>query len=146
MKASVEISGATEWRAKLSRMAPAVFGALVASAHEGFEAVMATSKEEYVPVDQGTLRSTGHVEAPVVSGMSATITMGYGGPAAPYAIAVHENPRAGKTGGLSPSGKPYEHWASSGGWKYLETPLKASTERIAAKMRADVEAAHVRLK
>ena len=78
--------------------------------------------------------------------MTATITMGYGGPAAPYAIAVHENPRAGKTGGLSPSGKPYEHWARTGGWKYLETPLKAATGQIAAKLKDDVDAAHMRLK
>jgi hypothetical protein len=146
MKTTVELTGAAEWKAKLHAMGPAVFAAMVKSAYQSFEAVMTTSKEEYVPVDQGTLRSSGHVQSPEVSGMSATITMGYGGPAAPYAIAVHENPRAGKTGGLSPSGKPYEHWARTGGWKYLETPLKAATGQIAAKLKDDVDAAHVRLK
>lgn len=146
MKISAELTGAAEWKAKLRAMGPAAFAAMVASAHRSFEEVMTISKEEYVPVDQGTLRSTGYVEPPAVAGTSATITMGFGGPAAPYALAVHENPRAGKTGGVSPSGKPYEHWARTGGWKYLETPLKESTEKIAANIRADVEAAHVRLK
>jgi len=46
-----------------------------------------------------------------------------------YAVFVHENPRAGQTGGLSPSGKKYSDkggigWARTGQWKFLETPLK----------------------
>lgn len=144
MKTSIEIAGVAEWHSKLKAMGPAVFEAMVKSAYESFEGVMTTAKEEYVPVDSGTLRSTGTVLPPEVSSQSATITMGFGGPAAPYALAVHENPRAGKTGGISPSGKQYEHWARTGNWKYLETPLKAATGKIAAKMKADVDAAHMR--
>jgi len=75
MKASIEITGAAEWKAKLQAMGPAAFAAMVQSAHRSLEEVMTTSKEEYVPVDQGTLRSTGHVEPPSVSGASAEITM-----------------------------------------------------------------------
>ena len=55
-----------------------------------------------------------------------TGTVGY---SAPYAAAIHENPRAGKTGGVSPSGRRYKKWAKVGGFKYLERPL--------AEMRAD---------
>ena len=145
MKTSIEIAGVAEWHSKLKAMSPAVFTAMVKSAYESFEGVMTTAKEEYVPVDSGALRSTGTVLPPEVSGQSAKITMGFGGPAAPYALSVHENPRAGKTGGISPSGKPYESWARTGGWKYLETPLKAATGEIAAKMKADIDAAHLRL-
>jgi hypothetical protein len=72
--------------------------------------------------------------------------MGYGGPSAPYALAVHENPRAGQTGGISPKGQPYEHWAHTGQWKYLETPLKAAVPDITAKMKTDVDGAHGRFK
>lgn len=146
MKPTLEITGAAEWRTKLKRMGPEAFAAMVAGGYQAFEEIMTRSKEEYVPVDQGTLRSTGHVEPPTVTGMRAEITMGYGGPAAPYALAVHENPRAGKTGGLSPSGKPYDHWARTGGWKYLETPLKEATGSIAEKIKARVEAAQAGLK
>jgi very-short-patch-repair endonuclease len=52
---------------------------------------------------------------------------------------VHENPRSGKTGGISPSGFPYEHWAQTGEWKYLETPVKQAlpglNKRIQTRVR-----------
>lgn len=67
------------------------------------------------------------------------VEVGYGGAAAPYALATHENPRSGRTGGVSPSGKPYTHWAAVGQWKYLEQPFKARmtgfTSRIAAMLQ-----------
>lgn len=146
MKIEGEIKGLAEFRAKLRTMGTAGFKAAVASAYRSFEEIMTKSKEEYVPVDQGPLRASGTVLPPEVSGSSATITMGYGGPSAPYAIAVHENPRAGKTGGLSPQGKPYEHWARTGGWKYLETPLKAGADGVVSNMKRDIDAEHLKFK
>ena len=98
--------------------------------------IMADSKDNFVPVDQGVLKSTGHVDAPVTKGSTTSVTLGYGGPAAPYALAIHENPRAGKTGGVSPSGKPYKHWATVGGWKYLETPFMNAAKDLAARLAA----------
>lgn len=91
----------------------------------GTEQIMADSKANYVPVDMGTLRSSGYVSKPALDGMGTRIvlTAGYGGPAAPYALAVHENPRAGKTGGVSPSGHKYSSWSKVGGWKYLQLPV-----------------------
>lgn len=60
-----------------------------------------------------------------------------------YAAAVHENPRAGKTGGVSPSGKKYTAgltetgrkskravFSEVGKWKFLEDPLKRNIKRI----------------
>jgi hypothetical protein len=57
-----------------------------------------------------------------------------------HARRTHENPRAGKTGGVSPRGKKYtpgllpsgrrstrKVYATSGQWKFLETPLKNTT-------------------
>ena len=96
--------------------------------------IMADSKDNFVAVDQGILKSTGHVEQPVTKGHSVSVTLGYGGPAAPYALEVHENPRAGRTGGVSPSGRPYKHWASVGGWKYLETPFINAARDLAARI------------
>jgi hypothetical protein len=78
-----------------------------------------------VPVDRGILRSSGVVHPVVIQGSTVYCVIGYGGPAAPYAWAVHENPRAGQTGGVSPSGKPYKHFAQVGEFKYLEKPLEA---------------------
>lgn len=42
------------------------------------------------PRDTGALRSTGHVEPPKVTSRGAEVVLGYGGPAAPYAVYVHE--------------------------------------------------------
>jgi len=91
--------------------------------------IMGISKEKYVPVDWGTLRSAGivgknkHVEKPKTTFTGSSVRMGYGSAAADYAIIVHENPRAGKTGGVSPSGKKYKRWSTVGGWKFLERPV-----------------------
>ena len=62
---------------------------------------------------------------------------------ATYAPFVHENPRAGKTGGFSPKGVAYKPpinpsgkrstqavFSTVGGWKFLEIPLKRNTRRM----------------
>ncbi len=90
--------------------------------------------KEYVPVDFGTLRNSGHVEPPKQVGHDIQVMVGYGGAAAAYALAVHENPRSGKTGGVSPSGKKYQHWATTGQWKYLETPFKIRVAGYSSRM------------
>jgi hypothetical protein len=127
------------------------------------EEVMADSKEHYVPVDTGQLRASGFVltpslqDVPVGAVPSAearqainprlpdeiAAVMGFGGPATPYALSVHENPRSGKTGGVSPQGKRYKSWARVGQWKYLHIPVQAHasrlTETVAASVRKMIE-------
>lgn len=66
-----------------------------------------------------------------LSGRTQTsVILGYGGASAPYALSVHENPRSGKTGGVSPSGRKYKRWARVGEWKFLETPVKKHMGRV----------------
>jgi hypothetical protein len=99
--------------------------------------IVAPAKEKYVPVATGNLRSTIRSVGPVIDGPKVTMLVVAGGPAAPYALKVHENPRAGKTGGVSPQGKKYPRtkggkptWATRGQWKYLETPaIEAANDR-----------------
>jgi hypothetical protein len=108
------------------------------------EGVMRASRR-LVPVVTNTLRSSGTVEAPVITADEVSVGMGYGGAAKKYARKVHENPRAGKTGGFSPSGKKYYPrpgipvpYSTVGEWKFLEKPflerrlhiLEAVTEGI----------------
>ena len=71
------------------------------------EEIMGRSKS-LVPVDTGVLRSSGHVQRPEVDRNGVRVTLGYGGPAEAYALAVHENLRA-----RHPVGQA----------KYLEQPL-----------------------
>lgn len=56
------------------------------------ELIMTDSKQNYVPVDTGMLRNSGTVTKPVVTKKDVTVTLGYGGPAADYAVIVHEAP------------------------------------------------------
>lgn len=62
-----------------------------------------------------------------------------------YAVLVHENPRAGNTGGFSPSGRKYtagrepsgrksraKAYATTGQWKFLETAFKENEQRCIA--------------
>lgn len=137
-KLTVDVKGLKETQTVLKRLGSA--GPILGGGalfREG-ERIMGDSKENYVPVDSGNLRSTGHVELPKISGGKVTVELGYGGPAAPYALTVHENQRAGKTGGISPHGKPYKTWAKVGTWKYLETPFKKAVSGMDRRIAKDI--------
>lgn len=64
-----------------------------------------------------------------------SVAIGY---SAFYAPFVHENPRAGKTGGVSPSGRIYKPergskrqvFARGGNWKFLEGPFRRERKTI----------------
>jgi hypothetical protein len=90
---------------------PTAAGSLYRSA----EKVMNISKSQYVPVDTGALMGTGHVEPPNTDDAEVVVQLGYGGPAAPYAIFVHEMNK---------------HYHNGRQWKYLETPLNAALSDI----------------
>ena len=103
--------------------------------------IMAESKK-LVPTVTSALKNSGFVELPAIAATKIVIEMGYGGPAAPYALAVHENPRAGKTGGVSPSGKPYppKRYSQSGEYKYLEKPFRAASAGMAKRLLNRIDA------
>jgi hypothetical protein len=78
-----------------------------------------------------------------------SIDIGY---SAEYAIPVHENPRTGKTGGVSPSGRVYSAgktpsgrkstrkvFSTVGEWKFLENPLKENTNKILEIITAEAQ-------
>lgn len=90
-----------------------------------------------VPVDFGTLRSSGTTTTEEMPGWM-TLTFGYGGAAAPYAFVVHENPRAGKTGGISPRGHPYKTWSKVGQYKYLEQPFNTWSAGLDARIASTI--------
>ena len=130
---AITLDGAEEVKKALkdlgARAAPAMGEALYSEGNE-----LLYDSAALVPVDTGNLASSAYLTPPAVGGDGAFVTVGYGGAAAPYAVVVHENPRSGQTGGLSPSGKKYAHWAATGQWKYLETPFKARTAGFASRI------------
>jgi len=100
---------------KIRKQSPKALGA--ALFQEG-EKIMRDSKESFVPVDLGNLKNSGHTEPPSIKMNGVTVTLGYGGAAASYAIFVHEidkNYRVGQ-------------------WKYLEVPLNNAIPKMAKSL------------
>jgi len=132
-------------RRESQKEAPVVEGNLKASAYvvsaTGKSLVAASFKGE----DAGGMatqhgKETQTQKAIMTAARVPGVAVGY---SALYAAIVHENPRSGKTGGVSPTGKKYTAgltesgkkskraiWSEVGKWKFLEDPLKRSTKKI----------------
>jgi uncharacterized membrane protein len=96
--------------------APALGRALYGEAN-----VIFNDSQEIVPVDTGTLKNTGYVHQPQSPAPGIVeVLVSYGGPAAAYALAVHER--------LGVRHKPPTQA------KYLETPLLARSAGMAARI------------
>jgi hypothetical protein len=106
----LQVIGATRLANKIQAAAQAGPQAVGMALYQEAEAIMTASKETYVPVDTGALRASGRVEPPIALGAVLAVTMGFGGPSAPYAVIVHEDLTK-----RHPVGQA----------KYLEIPLRA---------------------
>jgi hypothetical protein len=96
-----------------------------AALFEEGEAIMAVSRDQFVPVDEGTLKGSGHVELPAHKGDEITVTLGYGGPAEAYAIVQHEH-------------EGYRH--TVGQDHYLSEPLTLASGTLATDLAARIRA------
>lgn len=101
------VLGSKELKKKLKSMGRSASHELGKALYIEGEGIMGQSKSMFVPVDTGLLRSTGHVEIPRPGPL---VLLGYGGPAAKYALAQHENLGRHKVGQR----------------KYLEIPMLAA--------------------
>ena len=121
---SVDLSGLKEVLANLGMYGKTAIKKTAGALYREAEQIMTTSKQNFVPVDWGTLKGSGHVETPKLSGSTITVTLGYGGAAAEYALRVHEDLEARHKVGEA---------------KYLERPFLEAVhgmpERIAADLR-----------
>lgn len=138
MAADITIVGLKELRSTIAKAGAKAVPMLAAAMFTEAEFIMAKSVA-ITPVDTGVLRGSHAVLPPKIAGQRVTVTFGYGGAASKYALAVHENPRSGHTGGVTPSGVRREHYAQSGQWKFLEGPaaelFPTSPQRMAVSMR-----------
>jgi hypothetical protein len=100
------------------------------------------------PVVTSNLKNSRYSE-PFNTAKGPAVEIGF---SASYAPFVHENPRAGKTGGLSPKGVVYKApinpsgkrstqsvFSTVGKWKFLEDPLKKNTRRILAIIKQNAK-------
>jgi len=115
MKITVEIKDTKELQRTLEKLDKRAQAELKKALYAEAELIMTESKKQ-VPVDTGTLRSTGYVKQPEEKGDLVEVEMGYGGPAAPYAIWVHERTEL--------------HHNPPTKAKYLEDPVKTAAPKL----------------
>lgn len=113
--ASIKISGFNKLARQLIRLGKDADRELAKALYQEAEEIMADAKENYVPVDWGALRGSGFVEQP----KGSVVILGFGGPAAPYAVYVHENMQAHHNVGSA---------------KYLEIPLNKAKNGLAGRI------------
>jgi Bacteriophage HK97-gp10, putative tail-component len=115
----VDNSGAAKFLRDLQKQLPDRFAAALRQESE----IEATECKKRTPVDTGALRASLHVEGPTRDGRRVFCEIVAGGPAAPYALTVHEDLEA-----HHPQGEA----------KFIERPLRESApsmgERIAARI------------
>jgi hypothetical protein len=110
---------------KLDRLAQQGPNAIAGSLFRQGEKIMGRSKEEFVPVDLGVLKASGHVQLPEINGDEITVVMGYGGPAEAYALVQHER-------------LDFNH-PNGGGPKYLERPLMEAKQTLLHDIAKDLD-------
>jgi hypothetical protein len=141
MAARPRITGLKAMDAKLQRLATRFPNEVERALYLRAEAIMTRSKREFVPVDLGTLRGTGHVSPPERRGRRVRVALSYGGPAAPYATAVHEHLSAASPPswkGAEKAGRPVTFHPAGHGPKYLERPLFDAVPTLAAEIARDL--------
>jgi len=119
---NLHLEGVTELQRALRQLGPKAESALKRSLTTEAEKIMARAKR-LTPVDTGTLRATGHVQRPVLERDRIEITLGFGGPAAQYAIYVHEGTEMNFTVGQA---------------KFLEQPVNEAARGLADRLAREV--------
>lgn len=115
----VSIGGISRVQAQFKLAQSVIDRELPGALYEEGEEIMGRSVEEFVPVDLGALRASGHVTQPKSMGDETVVELVYGGPAAPYAVIQHER-------------LDFDH--NVGQAKYLEIPALEAVPGMAARI------------
>lgn len=125
--ADITFAGADDLLEQLRALPERALRAAGAELYQRAEAIMADAKENYVPVDLGALRDSGHVEPPVFADDGVRVTLGFGGAAQDYALIQHEDMSL--------------HHPNGGGPKFLERPLLQHGETLVQDMADGIRSA-----
>lgn len=136
------VSGGTALKRAIEALGERGQQAGAAALYREANRIMTESKENYVPVADDTLRGSGFVELPEIAGDNVEVTMGYGGAASAYALAVHEHlsehsPQSWEK--AESAGRPVQFHPTGHGPKYLEIPVIAAQEGFDTRIAADVK-------
>ena len=122
-----ELRGTKAMQRKMKRITDTFSDAVKAELTIEAELIMTDAKQNYVPVDLGPLRSSGHVLEPERRGKDVSVDLVFGGPSAPYALRQHEDLSLQHPGGRSA--------------KYLETPFNQAIPGMADRIAKETGAA-----
>jgi hypothetical protein len=110
----VSIPGLDQIHANIAKMGSEIAEKVNLTINRGAERIATSAKQTYCPVNTGNLRATIHVETD-----SDGVSVVAGGPAADYAVVVHED--LGRV----------KNWRKPGsGPKYIERPALEEAPRI----------------
>ena len=115
---TLQIDGLEQLQRRLNELAQGL-GAEVGNALRAEAEIEVTEMKRRTPVLTGVLRGSLHATGPRYSGRDIEVTIRAGGPAAPYAVAVHEN---------------LEAFHRNGEAKFVERPLMESAPHLAARV------------
>ncbi len=118
---SIKLSGIKQLSKKTGNIPLVLIEAGVRELNMIGEEIMTDSKENFVPVDTGALRSTGIVIHGQPAPGKTNVRLVYGGRSAPYALHVHDTKKKYKNGKV---------------WKYLEDPVKNRSGSIGKEIGA----------
>ena len=132
----MKITGINKGLARAQRFELATKKAVGFALHREATRIMQESQAR-APIVSGKLMESGYVNPPEYLGSIVRVGLGYPGI---EAAKLHENPRTGKTAGLSPKGKPYAPgtWSKTGEWKFLQGPVLEALPTMPARFAADL--------
>lgn len=120
---TLQITGLAQCQRDLAALAQKLGIGPVGAALRAEAEIEMTEAKRRTPVDTGALRDSGHVTGPDVAAQEATVRLVFGGPAAPYALFVHEN---------------LEAFHRVGEAKFLERPLLEAAPHLADRVAARI--------
>lgn len=121
MRLKVTIGGTSKYIGTIKQFQVTSTAALVQGMYLEGERIMADAKSEFVPVLTGVLKGSGRVHEPRDLGNGVfEVRLTFGGPAASYALEVHERPKS----------------IGQGKNKYLEKPFRAAVPGMAKRLEA----------
>lgn len=122
MEATVKVTGLGQVQTRLAQLARR-YGNAAGRALRAEAEIEMTEAKKRTPVDTGALRGSGHVTGPSISGRDISVELKFGGPAAPYAVRVHEDLQA---------------FHQVGQAKFLESVLNESAPYLRARVAARI--------
>lgn len=116
--------GTSVFEQALAQLEPEFWAEAGVALREEAEIEMTEAKQR-TPVGTGALRASGHVTGPTPTADGTEVKLAFGGPAAPYAVHVHEN---------------LDAFHPNGSAKFLESVLNESAPYMASRVAARLAA------